>query len=211
MKHEPIDLSRHLIVKPGDRDMLTPDYISGLPEEAHCNKTSTDPFRAHEHQIKRSSSRTRTPTRAVIYHHPCGESFSIILTRNELAFCLDLVDAGGFITTNHFKRTKGESRKPVSVLRQLGIVIATIRGKTGEEGGMWALLGSFTFEPSLEDLEEVPTVTQWLPDIITSKHIHDGIKHFKRKRQDHNDAALFHALQKRLDEMNGEEGDDDAA
>lgn len=196
--HIRADIAKYRLIKPTERDLLCPDWLFEIDPRATVNVDILNPFRCHKMQIDRESPRSGNNYR-VIYHHPDGRTFSVKVSPKEMHFLRDLSDAeGDFIEINHFKRSRGESRKPVSQLRQNGFVIGTIPRKKGEHDAAWALFGNVIFEPPIKLLQETQPVTAHIPSLPKAKHIHDEEKQRKRVKQDANDNSQLDRLCKQI-------------
>lgn len=194
-------VNRHSILSPTEWISMGLEYLQDLNRKANVNIDSVNPLECHRLQANRHGLEHMV---IVLYHHPDGRSFSALVSKKENLFLKDLMDADGdFVETSEFKRSKGESRKVISQLRQLGFVIATLPGVKDERDGAWALLGSVDFLPRKGELSAVPPATQCIPRITKAATIHQLMKSAKRYKQDRKEQRLVKDL------MNsGESGDE---
>ena len=87
------------------------------------NQGSTSPLKAREHQRKQAADKN---SHKVIYTPPNGVPFSILVTGRELEI-LSRTQDNQWHDISSLKTTKDETRKPTSILRQLGLIIGTMK------------------------------------------------------------------------------------
>lgn len=133
-------------------------------ETFDLNIGSTSPLHAREHQKLIAANKN---SRKVIYTPPTGEPFSLLVSNRQFNLLAAILD-GKWYSIESLKTTKAETRKPISELRQLGLIIGTKR-KPGE----YRLFGTVELYPLGLNLG-VQSVGDILPSISECKLIEDA-------------------------------------
>jgi hypothetical protein len=136
------------------------------PEELNVkiNIDFTNPHECHYRQtIYFSNDRYIT----AIYTPPTGQPYYLRLNDREAALAKQLA-------VNHWlevptAKKDGESRKPISNLRQYGFCIATkataTKDQNREKVSLWRMIGHIKIAPIKEDLEGIQSIFKALPSI----------------------------------------------
>lgn len=128
------------------------------------NIGSTSPLHARENQKKLTAEQN---ARKIIYTSVASESFSLLVSNRQFQLLAAIAD-GKWHSIESLKTTKAETRKPISELRQLGLIIGTKR-KPGE----YRLFGAVDLYPLGLKLD-VKSISDILPSISECKLIEDA-------------------------------------
>lgn len=146
------------------------------------NIGSLSPLAARDNQMKMSSK----DGRKVVYTAPTGEKFSVLISQRAFQLLSELRD-GRWHTIKSFK-TEAETRKPISELRQLGLIIAT-KYSPNE----YRLFGHIELYPLGLGIG-VKSVTEVLPKLKECHEIEEArenARHSKRKTNIQKTAKLL--------------------
>lgn len=128
------------------------------------NIGSTSPLHARESQKKLTAEKK---ARKITYTSVTGESFSLLVSNRQFQL-LAVIRDKHWHTIESLKTTKAETRKPISELRQLGLIIGTKRSPS-----QYKLFGSVELYPLGLGIGIKP-VTDILPSISECVEIEEA-------------------------------------
>ncbi|MFC6671823.1 hypothetical protein [Marinobacterium aestuariivivens] len=133
--------------------------LKTLPDNAKLNIGSTGPLPAAELFNSRNSANTGVFS-PVVYYAPGSKSgVLMLLNGREMAIVAALRD-GNWVMINDLKHDHLETRKPVSNLRQMGVIIATACNEHCHE---WLMLGKIDLYPTAELIANAAPLPNVLP------------------------------------------------
>lgn len=133
-------------------------------EVYEINIGSTSPLHAREHQKKLVADKRN---RKIVYRPENGVPFSLLVSDREFQL-LSVLRDGQWHSIETLKTTKSETRKPISDLRQLALIIGTKR-----KPGQYKLFGQVELYP-LGLCIGINRIIDILPGIVECKTIEDA-------------------------------------
>jgi hypothetical protein len=145
------------------------NFFENFSGAISINIGSTNPLEAISNFYKRSSDKYMT----AIYRPPQSESYWLYVTQREALLLRELIKSQWLELP--VAKDSGETRKPISNLRQFGFLIATnrtgVRDKNGERISRYRLIGEIKVSPTKEDLASVPSLPDSFPSADEAKRM----------------------------------------